>query len=158
MKRAGFTGLLMIASLFLFGCEQAGTAAETSPIWQTDYAAALKQAAEENKYVLVDFSGSDWCSWCMKLEREVFSKPEFIAYAEENLIMVLVDFPQYKAQSEEQRAANQGLANKYGVQGFPTVLVQNPQGKTIERTGYQPGGAENYVEYLKSVIAADQKK
>jgi protein disulfide-isomerase len=127
-------------------------------LWQTDYAAALKQAAAENKYVLVDFSGSDWCSWCIRLDREVFSKKEFTDYAAENLICVLVDFPRRKQLPDEQKTANQALSERYNIEGFPTVLIVNPQGKVIERTGYQPDGPAAYVEMIKGVIAAQPAK
>lgn len=157
MKKTGFIGGLILAVSLLCGCGQNATAAEGG-LWQTDYAAALKQAAAENKYVLVDFSGSDWCSWCIRLDREVFSKKEFIDYAAENLICVLVDFPRREQMSEEQKAANQALSERYSIEGFPTVLIVNPQGKVIERTGYQPGGPAAYVEMIKGVIAAHPAK
>jgi protein disulfide-isomerase len=143
-----------LAGLFLLcGCNQSASAADASGLWREDYDAALKQAAAENKSVLVDFSGSDWCGWCIKLEKEVFSQPEFTAYAKENLILVLVDFPNAKPQTEEQKTANQALAEKYGIQGFPTVLILNPQGKVVRRTGYQPGGAPAYVEMIQGALA-----
>ena len=119
----------------------------------TDYDAALKQAAAEDKYVLVDFSGSDWCGWCIKLDKEVFSKEEFVSYADENLILVLIDFPNSKPQSDEQKATNNALAKKYGIQGFPTVLILNPKGEVVKRTGYQQGGPEAYIEMIKNAIA-----
>lgn len=145
------TGLLLLC-----GCGQSAAASDNG-LWQTDYAAALKQAAAENKYVLVDFSGSDWCGWCMRLDREVFSQPGFQAYAKENLILVVLDFPRSKPQTDALKEQNNQLAEKYGIQGFPTVLILDPQGKVIERTGYQPGGAAAYVEMIKSVIAGSTK-
>lgn len=146
------TGLLLLC-----GCNPDAVASDTEGLWQTDYAAALKQAAAENKYVLVDFSGSDWCGWCMRLDREVFSQPEFQDYAKENLILVLLDFPRSKPQTDALKEQNNKLAEKYGIQGFPTVLILDPQGKVIERTGYQPGGAAAYVEMIKGVIAGSTK-
>jgi len=151
MKTAGIVGAVVLITVVLCGCNQRAVA--ESGLWQADYDAALKQAATENKYVLVDFSGSDWCGWCIKLEKEVFSQPEFNAYAKENLILVLLDFPKSKPQTPEQKAKNQALAEKYGIEGFPTVLILNPQGKVIKRTGYQPGGPTAYVEMIKGVIA-----
>lgn len=148
--------LLTTIAVFLAGCEQETTAAETGGAdasWMTNYDAALQKAAAENKHVLVDFSGSDWCGWCIKLDKEVFSQDEFISYADENLILLLVDFPRSKEQSDEQKAANEALAKKYGIRGFPTVLILNPQGKVVEQTGYQAGGAGPYVEMIKNIIA-----
>jgi protein disulfide-isomerase len=154
MKTAGVIGSVVLAAVLLCGCGQKAVAEEQSGIWKSDYAAALKQAAAENKYVLVDFSGSDWCGWCIKLDQEVFSKKEFINYASENLICVLVDFPRRKPQPDGQKAANQALSERYNIEGFPTVLILNPQGKVIKRTGYLQGGPLAYVEMIKAAIAA----
>jgi protein disulfide-isomerase len=158
MKTAGVIGSVVLAAVLLCGCNQKAVAADQSGIWKSDYAAALKQAAAENKYVLVDFSGSDWCGWCIKLDEEVFSKPEFIEYAKNNLICVMVDFPRGKELPKAQKDANQALLEKFKVEGFPTVLIFNPQGKLVKQTGYQRGGASGYVEFIKGVMAADQKK
>ncbi|MCU0858397.1 MAG: thioredoxin family protein, partial [Pontiellaceae bacterium] len=159
MKKAGMMGAAVLITVFLCGCSQdTAVAADGAGIWQTDYDAALKQAAAENKYVLIDFSGSDWCGWCIKLDDEVFSQKEFIDYASANLICLLVDFPRGKPQTDEQKKKNEALAKKYNIEGFPTVLILNPQGLVVQRDGYQRGGAANYVDFIKSVIAADQKK
>ncbi len=136
--------------LLLCGCQQEAVAAGS--LWTEDYDAAMKQAAAENKHVLVDFSGSDWCGWCIRLDREVFSEFEFKDYAKENLILVMIDFPNSTPQTEELKAKNKALADKYGIQGFPTVLILNPQGEVVERTGYQQGGPGAYVEMIKGAI------
>jgi len=155
MKTAGIVGAVVLTTVLLCGCNEKAVAADSSGIWQTDYDAALRQAAAENKYVLVDFAGSDWCGWCIKLDKEVFSQPEFTAYAKENLIMVLLDFPRSKPQPDEIKAKNNQLAEQYGIQGFPTVLILDPQGKVVKRTGYQQGGPGLYIEMIKGVIAVD---
>ncbi len=122
-------------------------------LWLTDYQAALKLAAEQNKPVLLDFTGSDWCGWCIKLDKEVFSKDEFKKYAEENLILVKIDFPRKGTQSAELKKQNEELSQKYGIEGFPTIVLLNSKGETIGETGYQPGGADKYVEMLKQMVA-----
>lgn len=151
-------------ALLLTGCdmntaEAAAPAPSTEPaeashssLWKTDYKAALATAAAENKHVLVDFSGSDWCGWCIKLEKEVFSKDEFIEFAKENLILVLVDFPRQTPQPAEQKAANEALAQKYGIRGFPTVLILSPEGNLLKQTGYQQGGPGPYVQMIQEAI------
>jgi len=157
MKSMGI-GAVIFAIVLLCGCSQKAAVENPSGIWQTDYTAALKQAAAENKYVLVDFSGSDWCGWCIKLDKEVFSQKEFINYAKANLICVLLDFPRGKELPKAQKDANQVLLERYQVEGFPTVLLLNPKGRAIKRTGYQPNGAVKYVEFIKGVIAANTGK
>ena len=91
--------------------------------WDDDYEKALARAKTEKKLVLLDFTGSDWCGWCIKLEKEVFSKPEFKTYAKENLVLVEVDFPQGKRQSAKLKAQNEKLQKEFGIQGYPTLIV-----------------------------------
>lgn len=136
----------------------AASGAAAASGWDEDYDKALERAAKEGKYVLVDFSGSDWCGWCIKLDQEVFSKQAFKDYAKENLVLVLLDFPRQKSQSKSVQERNQALMRKYGVRGFPTVLVLNPKGEVAGRTGYKPGGPEAYVKHLKEIIEADKAK
>jgi len=135
--------------------DQAGTAeasnyAEGS--WITDYSQALASAANLNRHVLINFTGSDWCSWCFKLRDEVFTQPAFIDYAKANFVLLTVDFPRRTKLPASQQKANQALAESFGVQGFPTIVLVDSQGKEITRTGYQYGGAENYVKHLKELL------
>jgi thioredoxin-related protein len=108
--------------------------------WHTSLPDALKLAKKENKMVLVDFTGSDWCGWCIKLKKEIFDTKEFTEYAEKNLVLVEVDFPRTKKQSAEVQKANQELQAKYKVQGYPTLVGLNGDGKEIWRGGYVRGG------------------
>lgn len=122
--------------------------------WMTDFAKAKEKAKAENKYILIDFSGSDWCGWCMKLDKEVFSEKAFQTYAKDNLVLMLADFPRDKSkQSEEVRMQNEQMAKDFKVRGFPTVFILDPSGKTIAQTGYRDGGAEAYVEHIKEQIS-----
>lgn len=126
--------------------------------WETDFEKASAKAKAEGKHLLIDFSGSDWCGWCVKLDKEVFSQKAFQEYAKENLVLVLADFPRDKSgQSAELRKQNDKLSKKFGVRGFPTVYILDPEGKSIAKTGYQAGGPEAYVEHVKKLIA-DAKK
>jgi thioredoxin-related protein len=120
--------------------------------WQTDFEAAREKAAEEEKPMLLDFNGSDWCGWCIKLKKEVFDKEAFQSYADEELVLVDLDFPRDKPQSDELKAQNRALAEKYGVRGFPTIILLAPDGEVIAKTGYRPGGAEAYVEHLQELL------
>src|SRR6266478_4278624 len=81
--------------------------------WLTDLPKAQAKAKEEKKLVLMDFTGSDWCGFCIKLNKEVFSKPEFTEYAKKNLVLVEVDFPTKKELSAAQKKANAALKEKY---------------------------------------------
>ena len=121
-------------------------------IWLTDYETALQKAKEENRYVLVDFTGSDWCGWCIRLNREVFSTEEFQDFAKEQLVCVKIDFPRKKKLSREVAERNDQLQRKFGVRGYPTVFVLGPDGIPLARTGYLKGGGQGYVNHLKSFI------
>src|SRR5437867_535194 len=107
--------------------------------WQSDYANALQTAKSQNKRVLLDFTGSDWCGPCIELRKQVFSRPDFRAYADKNLVLVEIDYPQRKKQSPELKKQNDKLSKQYGidVKGYPTVVLLDSAGKVIrEFTGY----------------------
>ncbi|MCK4563752.1 MAG: thioredoxin family protein [Verrucomicrobia bacterium] len=136
-----------------------GAGAYASEGWETDFAKGSAKAKAEGKYMLIDFSGSDWCSWCVKLDKEVFSQAAFKEYAKENLVLVLADFPLDKSkQSAELQKKNNELKEKFGIRRYPTVYILSPEGKAVSKTGYQAGGPEAYVDYIKKVIAEAKKK
>src|SRR6266436_3885065 len=118
--------------------------------WQTDLSKAQAQAKKENKLVMLDFTGSDWCGWCIKLNAEVFSKPEFEEYAKKNLVLVEVDFPRKKKLSEEQKKANNALQAKYKIEGYPTIIVLDGEGKQVGQTGYKPS-PKQFIEDLEKM-------
>jgi len=120
--------------------------------WMTDFDKATKKAIEKKIPVLAVFSGSDWCSWCMKLDEEILSKKEFNDYAKEKFVLFIADFPMKTKLPEEIAKQNKMLAEKYNVEGFPTILVLDETGKVIAKTGYRKGGATEYVEHLKTLI------
>lgn len=135
-------------------------AAAPARAWQTDLKLAMDRAYAENRLVLIDFTGSDWCGWCMKLKAEVFDTSEFNAFAERHLMLVEVDFPRNKPMSAEQRAVNRGLANKYGVQGYPTVILLNSKGNQIGKLGYMQGGPGAFIKAIRQaggLPASDSK-
>lgn len=121
--------------------------------WMTDFEAAQSKAKAENKPMLLDFTGSDWCGWCIKLDEEVFDQAAFSQYAAAELVLVEIDFPRGKEQSDKLKAQNEALAQQYGVRGFPTILVLSSEGELIEKTGYRRGGAEAYVQHIKEILA-----
>ncbi|HTX21682.1 MAG TPA: thioredoxin family protein [Candidatus Aquilonibacter sp.] len=117
--------------------------------WLTDLPKAEAQAKAENKLVLMDFTGSDWCPWCIKLDNEILSKPEFTDYAKTNLVLVLVDFPAHKQQSDDLKKANAALETKYNVEGFPTLIALKPDGTVVwTQVGYFEGGPKALIDKL----------
>jgi protein disulfide-isomerase len=118
--------------------------------WGTDLPKAQAQAKAANKMVLLDFTGSDWCGWCKKFDKEALSTDKFADYAKTHLELVTVDFPREKPQSDDLKAANKALGAKYGVDGYPTFIVLNADGKEIGRqVGYAPGGPEAFIAQLE---------
>jgi thioredoxin-related protein len=120
--------------------------------WETDFELAKQRAKDEKKDILVDFTGTDWCSWCIKLKKEVFDQPAFQEYAKKNLIMVELDFPRKKVLDEKLKKQNAELAEKYEIKGYPTILLLNAKGREVARTGYQEGGPDKYIEHLKTLL------
>ena len=125
--------------------------------WFTDFEAAKKAAVEKKVPILANFAGSDWCGWCIKLAREVFSKKEFGEYAKDNVVLFLADFPSKKKQPAKTKSQNKGLAEKYQIKGFPTVLLLKANGDVLARTGYRKGGPQKYIEHVSKLIAEAQK-
>jgi protein disulfide-isomerase len=119
--------------------------------WTTDLPKAQAQAKAESKLVMMDFTGSDWCGWCIKLNREVFSQPEFAAYAEKNLVLVEVDFPRAKPQTKELQQANDALQTKYKIEGYPTIIVLDGAGQKVGQLGYMPGGPKAFIAELEKL-------
>lgn len=160
----------LVMAVLVTGCVPASKTETTSPAkeytggqevasvaWMTDFEKAKKEAAERKVPILANFAGSDWCGWCMKLDREVFSRAEFKKYAKDNLVLFLADFPARETQPDEVKRQNKELASQYGIRGFPTVLLLGADGKVLARTGYRKGGAAKYVEHLKKVAGASRE-
>jgi protein disulfide-isomerase len=142
-----FSLLLFITSV---GCQQNKAEPANDDLnWHINLQEAIEIAQTENKNILVNFTGSDWCIWCKKLSAEVFSKEKFSEYASENLVLVKLDFPRKKQLPEEEQQYNYQLLTKYGVRGFPTILLMDSNGKLVRQTGYVQGGAENYIKHIK---------
>jgi thioredoxin-related protein len=119
--------------------------------WLTNYDQAKTKAKSDNKLLLLDFTGSDWCGWCKRLNAEVFSKPQFQDYAAKNLVLVELDFPRTKPQADEVKKQNMQLASQYRVEGFPTVIVLNADGKKVGELGYMEGGAEAFIAAIEKL-------
>ena len=150
MKRSIFI-IAILTLFFITACAENRESIDKLN-WLTNLEKAQENAKEKGLPIFVDFTGSDWCGWCFKLRDDIFSQEEFIQYATENLILVKLDFPRNIPQTEEIKTYNNNLARKYGIKGFPTILLLNSEGQVIARTGYQYGGAAKYVEHLQELL------
>jgi thioredoxin-related protein len=125
----------------------AGPASELSS--GSALSSALNQARSENKMVLLDFTGSDWCGWCKKFDKDVLSTDKFAGYAKSKLMLVTLDFPSHKKQDAALKQANQELKKRFGVNGFPTFVLLNSAGKELGRqVGYLKGGPDAFIAEL----------
>jgi thioredoxin-related protein len=116
----------------------------------TALSAALNQARSENKMVLLDFTGSDWCGWCKKFDKDVLSTDKFASYAKSKLVLVTLDFPSHKEQDAALKHANQELKKRFGVNGFPTFVLLDSAGRELGRqTGYLRGGPDAFIAELE---------
>ena len=155
MKQTFCLGLAALAASVAFA------KTSTPEGWLDDYDAALARAAAGNRQVLIDFSGSDWCGWCRRLEKEVFATEAFRKAAAERFVLLMVDSPEDESLlSDKAREQNPRLVEKFGVDGFPTVVVLDAKGEEVCRMGYAEGGPEKYLERLDAEIrnAPDVKK
>jgi len=143
------TSLRFVAAIvLLLGCA-AARADEAK--WLTDYKAALAEAKTAHKNVLIDFTGSDWCPWCIKMDKEVLTTPEFKQYADKNLVLELADFPNSKQLPQKVQDQNSDLQKQYSVEGFPTFILIDPSGKVLgQQEGYLEGGPSAFIAKLGS--------
>jgi len=122
--------------------------------WHTNYDKALATAKAENKRVMLDFTGSDWCGPCIALNKRVFTQPEFMEYAAKNLVLVEVDYPKRKVLPDDVKAQNERLMKQYGIEdkGFPTIILLGPDGKSLgEFTGYGGEGPAEFIAKLEKL-------
>ena len=111
-----------------------GCGPETAQLpWLTDFPKAQTLARQEQKLLLMDFTGSDWCHPCQNLRRYLLDTREFAQYSSSNLVLLEVDFPHWGSQSEDQKKANQALQSAYSVEGYPTLIVLSPEGTVLGR-------------------------
>lgn len=141
--------IAFLASVALF-------AATSTPVgFIDDYDLALERAKAEKKLIVADFSGSDWCFWCKRLDKEVFQQEDFISVATNKYVLLMIDSPNDKTVlSEKAKTENPKLVKKYKIQGYPTVLLLDGEGKIQAETGFVGGGPTNYLHHLEEKIAA----
>ena len=125
------------------------SATANSGVWYTSFKQAASLADSQNKKLLINFTGSDWCGWCIKLDKEVFSQPSFTQYADGNYILLRCDFPKRSQLPKALQTQNKALAKKYGVRGFPTIIVVNPNGTIHSKGGYVSGGPSAFLSSIR---------
>jgi thioredoxin-related protein len=144
-------GLFRLTTIHL-GANLAGPVSARVPndTWMTDFSAAKQQAAGENKKLLLDFTGSDWCGYCKLLDAEVLKTTVFRDFAKD-YVLVRIDFPRSTELPPALKQQNDALAQQFQVGGFPTLIALNSSGSEITRqTGYQPGsGPQAYLAQFK---------
>ena len=128
--------------------------------WHTDMSKATDISIKENKPMFLFFTGSDWCGWCIRLQKEVFKTPEFIKWAKDNVVLVELDFPRKNNQSEEVKMQNVQLQQQLQVRGYPTVWFVSAT-KTAEAkinlnalgsSGYVAGGPKVWIDGANQII------
>ena len=139
-----------LVALAAIGLLYQATAADGE--WLTDLNKAKEKAKAEKKMILLDFTGSDWCPPCKALHKNVLSSAEFVEYAKKNLVLVEVDFPATKKQSNELKKANAELEKQFKVEAYPTVVVLDSNGKELSRdSGYDGEKRKEFIARIEAV-------
>ncbi|MBS0654711.1 MAG: thioredoxin family protein [Verrucomicrobia bacterium] len=120
--------------------------------WLTDFSQASALAKKESKPLFLYFTGSDWCPWCKKMDKEIISTTGFQKALGNSCIFVYLDFPHYTALDKKTQEQNEGLMKTYGVRGFPTVILLDPNQKKIAQLGYEQGGGEAFAEKVQKTL------
>lgn len=136
------------------------TTAQENLTWHTDMNKAVAISAEQNKPIFIFFTGSDWCGWCIRLQKEVFHKPDFEKWAKENVILVELDFPRKTKLTPELQQQNYSLSQTFNVKGYPTVWFVSPEKKedgkvnlkALGKTGYVAGGPEKWLSVANGIL------
>ena len=146
--------LLVYAVLSLLVCQLYANSPGGQPTirWYTNYAEAVQQSRSESKPMFLFFTGSDWCSWCQKLDEEALNTADFAATAGNRFIFVKLDLPLYVNQDPQLKAQNKQLQQQFDIRSFPTVLLLDPQQNRIGITGYRPGGGRAFADYVLKLV------
>ena len=129
-----------------------------TPSWLTDFNEAKNLSKEKHEYILLNFSGSDWCSGCIKMHKDIFGSAVFEQYAQGHLVLLNADFPRSKKNSlpDDLQKKNNALADKYNPEGeFPLTVLLDSDGNVVKKwSGFYEKGAENFVNEIKALDAS----
>jgi protein disulfide-isomerase len=150
--------IIIVAFLFIGSF---ATQAQETLTWHTDLNKAIEISNQESKPLFLFFTGSDWCGWCIRLQKEVFKTPEFAAWAKDKVVLVEVDFPRRTQQPEQLKAQNMQLQQFFSVPGYPTVWFAKPTGlvdgkigfEQLGRSGYLAGGPTVWLESANEIVS-----
>jgi thioredoxin-related protein len=128
-------------------------------LWVNEFETAKKTAATEGKDLLINFTGSDWCVFCVELHKEVFDQEAFTKAAPKNFVLVELDYPKDESKlSKELKEQNAKLLTQFGIEGFPSIVLADSSGRPYAQTGYKPGGADFYLKHLEELRAVKTKR
>jgi len=152
---------MMIALFLVMG---AMTMQAQDLVWHNDVKKATEISKKTKKPMLLFFTGSDWCGWCMRLQKEVFKTPEFTKWAKDNVVLVELDFPRRSPQQPEIQQQNQQLAQTFQIGGYPTVWFVNAtvnkekqiNFEKLGSTGYVAGGPSKWLEGADKILGANK--
>ena len=154
--RLAITCLLLVTAAAV-GCRRNTPSPTPAAPGDVNWIEAIEEAkaaaAKAGRPMLLNFTGSDWCRWCIRLDKEVFGTQTFAEYAKANLVLVKLDFPRRRKLPTAVRLQNKSLAERYRVQGYPTIILLSPDGRKLAETGYQRGGPDVYVAHLQELLA-----
>ncbi len=126
--------------------------------WTDNWEAAKARSKEEKKPILIYMTGSDWCGWCKKLEKEVISKEAFMDFAKEHFVLMEADYPRQKEQAAELKEQNAALKKKYLAGGYPTIWLLDAEGNKLSGDlGEIEGGVDGYIAKLKELLEKQKK-
>lgn len=120
--------------------------------WYTNYQEAAQVAKKDKKPLFLFFTGSDWCGWCKKMESEILSTPDFANAAGSRFVFVMLDFPMNQTLPPDIAEQNNQLKQKYGVTGYPTVIILDSNENFVAETGYRSGGGKAYADYIFGLV------
>ena len=147
----------IIVGAFLLVASYAVKAQEL--VWETNVKKAMEVSNKTKKPMLLFFTGSDWCGWCIRLQKEVLKTPEFAAWAKDNVVLVELDYPRRTPQTPEIKTQNNELQQAFGIQGFPTIYFANSTNKEgkvnfegLGSTGYVAGGPTAWLAVANGIL------